>query len=1024
MLFNSGVGYFQRSGTVDGDARVDLQFQTGEINDLIKSLVIDDANGKVLPVRYDSQESIEKTLRSFNLSSNPSYGEILNQARGEKVELTLVANNTGLPGSLQGTIIGMESGHRLLTPTATATADVECVNLMCAEGLRSVALNQIQRLRFLNPALVNELRRALEVVASGHDSQKKSVRLGFRGDAKREVKVGYVTENPIWKTSYRVVMDKQGKATLLGWANIENTSDEDWRDIKLTLVSARPISFQMDMYQPLFIPRPTVEPQLFASLRPPTYAGPLTNTVFNGNAGGFQIAGAPVTFNGNAGGFGGFQFGGGIGGIQGVGGIGGGVGGFQMGGGFGGFGAGAAGGLYNGGGMFGQTGNLGNQFGFQGIGNPLSVNRYQTVGDGSLSLNKRLTYKDLQQRRIEGKEAQADAARAKQVGEVLANVDPELVESALTAEQLGNPARFVIDEKVSLPRQQSAMIPILDQAIDSARVSIYNGHDHAKHPLFELKIKNNSKQSLMQGPIAVYEERQYAGDSRILDLQPGEERYISYGVDTGVEIAPFEKVVPGPEMVVRTESSRLHVSYKLRTTRTYVIKNRSPQARKIVIEQPFREGWKFVESRKFVQSVAARKAAGAETTWNSGDAEKPSELTRDLYRFNVDVKAGETVKYEVSEELPRSDPFERTKQIDQAGFFTALGLEIWIDSKRAPDGTFGVELFNDKKLTVTHKDRRTTTYSLTNSSDVERTVWLEHFVPDDRRLLGNIQPEPKDARRYRFKFALAPGKTATQAVTEEYLEARPEAFGLKAGPAMSLPGGAIDVPIERFITNLGFEVWVNIDKPSPAALTSGRFIKDDLHTAARERNSATYFIHNLGVGRQSFTLDHLVRSGWSFVGAQKPVEGLRNCYRFALKPDGKEIISQSVTEERTTVRVEKLADLNDERAKELLKSANISDAVKGSIVKGRSIIKGLAQTEVALKELQVQLKAIADEQARLKDNFEKLPPGAELYKRLVDKFDKQETALENVQKQIAEKTALGKSQRQEYDEFLQKLKDD
>ena len=89
VLFNSGVGYFQRSGMVEGDARVDLQFQTGDINDLIKSLVIDDAHGKVLPVRYDSQEPIEKTLRSFaiNLSSNPSFGEILNQARGEKVEL-------------------------------------------------------------------------------------------------------------------------------------------------------------------------------------------------------------------------------------------------------------------------------------------------------------------------------------------------------------------------------------------------------------------------------------------------------------------------------------------------------------------------------------------------------------------------------------------------------------------------------------------------------------------------------------------------------------------------------------------------------------------------------------------------------------------------------------------------------------------------------------------------------------------------------------------------------------------------
>jgi len=150
---------------------------------------------------------------------------------------------------------------------------MELLNLMCAEGLRSVPVNQIQRLRFLNPAIENEMRRALEVVATGHDSQKKSVRLGFRGDAKREVKVGYVTEKPDLENQLPGGHGKDGKAKLLGWANIENTSDEDWHDVKLTLVSGRPISFQMDLYPPLFIPRPTVEPELYASLRPPTYAG-------------------------------------------------------------------------------------------------------------------------------------------------------------------------------------------------------------------------------------------------------------------------------------------------------------------------------------------------------------------------------------------------------------------------------------------------------------------------------------------------------------------------------------------------------------------------------------------------------------------------------------------------------------------------------------------------------------------------------------------------------------------------------
>ena len=91
-----------------------------------------------------------------------------------------------------------------------------------------------------------------------------------------------------------------GKWRLQAWANVENTSDEDWNDIKLTLVSSRPISFQMDLYPPLFIPRPTVEPALFASLRPPTYGGPITNAAIN--VPGFGLQGGA--------GFGGGGFGG------------------------------------------------------------------------------------------------------------------------------------------------------------------------------------------------------------------------------------------------------------------------------------------------------------------------------------------------------------------------------------------------------------------------------------------------------------------------------------------------------------------------------------------------------------------------------------------------------------------------------------------------------------------------------------------------------------------------------------------
>src|SRR5205814_8507902 len=133
VLFNSGVGYFQRSGEVEGEARVDLQFSAADINDLIKSLVVQDAKGKSVPLRYDSQEPIEKTLKSFaiDLSANPSFGQILNQMRGQKVELTLQTTSpalNGLPGSLTGTIMGMETAQRPHSPTAPGVAEMELLN--------------------------------------------------------------------------------------------------------------------------------------------------------------------------------------------------------------------------------------------------------------------------------------------------------------------------------------------------------------------------------------------------------------------------------------------------------------------------------------------------------------------------------------------------------------------------------------------------------------------------------------------------------------------------------------------------------------------------------------------------------------------------------------------------------------------------------------------------------------------------------------------------------------------------------
>ncbi len=273
VLFSSGVGYFQREGTVEGTTRVDLSFPVQDINDLLKSMVLRDLDGgHISTVSYDSNAPVEThaEIVRHQPDRQSDVRAILNQARGEKVEVVLQQANGTQPGTMTGTVVGIEKQK---IAVGKDTVECEMLNLWCADGMRSLKMPEVQRVRFLNPVMDSEFRKALETLALSHDTQKKAVSINFVGDGKRNVRVGYVIENPIWKTSYRLVLDKKEKPYLQGWAVVENPTDEDWKDVRMALVSGRPISFQMDLYQPLYVPRPVVEPELFASLRPPTYSG-------------------------------------------------------------------------------------------------------------------------------------------------------------------------------------------------------------------------------------------------------------------------------------------------------------------------------------------------------------------------------------------------------------------------------------------------------------------------------------------------------------------------------------------------------------------------------------------------------------------------------------------------------------------------------------------------------------------------------------------------------------------------------
>jgi hypothetical protein len=200
------------------------------------------------------------------------------------------------------------------------------------------------------------------------------------------------------------------------------------------------------------------------------------------------------------------------------------------------------------------------------------------------------------------------------------------VATAAAASQLGDFFQYVVERLVTLPRQKSALLPIVGQDVEASRVSIYNEGAQPKFPLLGLKLKNTSGLHLLQGPLTVSEGGSYAGDARTLDLQPGEERLLSYAVDLGTEVKPEVSADSGRLTHVKAVKGVLYSTTKLRETKTYTVKNRNPQDRTVLIEHPVRPDFKLVSK------------------------DRPAETARDVYRFELRVPAGQTAKETVTEE--------------------------------------------------------------------------------------------------------------------------------------------------------------------------------------------------------------------------------------------------------------------------------------------------------------------------------------------------------------------------------------
>ena len=269
-LYKHGVASFERSGELKPGETVKLDFKPEDMNDVLKSLTITDRNGgKVNGVRYDSSEPLEKRLEDFpfKVGGGTGLAAFLDQMKGARIELKLGA------GAVTGTIL---SGRVVRESDKDRLVEREIAVLLLDSGeLRTFDLAAASSVKFEDPKLESQLKAYLIVLNQSRSRDRRSVYIDATGAGTRQLFASYMTPAAVWKSSYRLLFGAQGDPTLEGWAIIDNTSGDDWSNVRLSVVSGKPVSFITKLYEPRYVQRPGAELAENQAAAPVVYEGAL-----------------------------------------------------------------------------------------------------------------------------------------------------------------------------------------------------------------------------------------------------------------------------------------------------------------------------------------------------------------------------------------------------------------------------------------------------------------------------------------------------------------------------------------------------------------------------------------------------------------------------------------------------------------------------------------------------------------------------------------------------------------------------
>ena len=555
-LYKNGVGYFEHEGRVRGNQAVTIAFTTAQLNDVLKSLTALDLNGgRVTDVSYNSTAPLEQRLNTLQIpiGEKTTTAEFLDALRGAQVEVRNGSNAvTGRLLSVETNTAPANDGEdKKASKTETHTE----LSVVTDSGeLRTFRLTPSTSVRLLEHDVNQEVGRYLSLISSTRAADVRKMTIATEGSGERELMVSYISEVPVWKSTYRIVLPSQPnqKPLLQGWAVVDNTVGEDWDNVELALIAGAPQSFVQEISQPYYARRPVVGLPELAMLTPQTHEQTMDRLEQYAR---LQEAPAPppppaadVAIAGAMGG----PAKSGMGGV-----------GFGSG---GGVGSGVGGGY--GGGIF--------------------------------------------------RKAPVSGVTAQRMIDVAENQ-----QTTASTQDLGDLFEYKIKQPVTIRKNQSALVPILQARVDAEKVTLWSPRD--PHPLRALWLTNSSGLTLDGGSFSIQEDQTFAGEGLMEAIRPGEKRLISYAADPAVQIKSEVKGEGQRVTLVRIHRGVMFQESQEREHHNYTVRNEDNSGRDVVIEHPERKGWEL--------------AGGA----------KPEETSPSAYRFRVKVDPAHSSSLEFDE---------------------------------------------------------------------------------------------------------------------------------------------------------------------------------------------------------------------------------------------------------------------------------------------------------------------------------------------------------------------------------------